>query len=99
MTGYLMDSAGQPAEIYKAGLNTTRLLMALGDLVIGWLLLVHAEVAQARLDEGDADRDFYAGKLGAARFFAATVLPRLAIERKIAEETTLYLMDLPEGAF
>ena len=99
MAGYLMGSAGQPAEIYKAGLNTTRLLMALGDLVIGWLLLVHAEIAQARLDEGDADRDFYAGKLGAGRFFAATVLPRLATERKLVEETTLDLMDLPEGAF
>jgi len=102
MAGFLMASAEQPAEIYKAGLNTTRLLMALGDLVIGWLLLTHAEIAQRRLDEiaaDDGDRDFYAGKVGAARFFAATVLPRLAAERKITEETTLDLMDLPEGAF
>src|SRR5579863_5935776 len=94
MTGYLMASADAPAEVYKVGLNTTRLLMALGDLVIGWLLLTHAEVAQRRLDElppdggasggfggvvppgasRAADRDFYAGKLAAARFFAATVL-------------------------
>ena len=102
MTGYLMASAEQPAEIYKAGLNTTRLLMALGDLVIGWLLLTHAEVALRELDQLDAgapDRDFYAGKLAAARFFAATVLPRLAVERKVAEETTLDLMELPEGGF
>ena len=102
MTGFLMASADSPAEVYKAGLNTTRLLMALGDLVIGWLLLTHAEVAQRKLDElapDAADHDFYAGKLAAARFFAATVLPRLAAERKIAEETTLDLMDLPEGAF
>jgi alkylation response protein AidB-like acyl-CoA dehydrogenase len=102
MTGFLMASAEQPAEIYKVGLNTTRLLMALGDLVIGWLLLTHAEIALRRLDEipaDAADRDFYAGKLGAARFFAATVLPRLAAERKSAEETTLDLMELPEGAF
>ena len=102
MTGYLMASAEQPAEIYKAGLNTTRLLMALGDLVIGWLLLTHAEVALRELDHLDAgapDHDFYAGKLAAARFFAATVLPRLAAERTVAEETTLDLMDLPEGGF
>jgi alkylation response protein AidB-like acyl-CoA dehydrogenase len=102
MVGFLMASADQPAEIYKAGLNTTRLLLALGDLVVGWLLLTHAEIAQARLDElpGDArDREFYAGKLAAGRFFAATVLPRLAAERKTLEETTLDLMDLPEGAF
>src|SRR5579864_2269942 len=51
MTGYLMASAEQPAEIYKAGLNTTRLLMAIGDLVVGWLLAVQAEVALRELDQ------------------------------------------------
>ena len=102
MVGFLMASGDQPAEIYKTGLNTTRLLMALGDLVIGWLLLTHAEIAQRKLDEIGADspdRDFYTGKLGAARFFAATVLPRLAAERSVVEATSLDLMDLPEGAF
>jgi alkylation response protein AidB-like acyl-CoA dehydrogenase len=102
MAGFLMGSADQPEQVYKVGLNTTRLLMALGDLVIGWLLLTHADIALARLDEigaGHPDRDFYAGKLSAGRFFAATVLPRLAVERTIAEETTLDLMELPEGAF
>jgi acetyl-CoA dehydrogenase-like protein/acyl-CoA dehydrogenase-like protein len=102
MAGFLMGSADQPEQVYKVGLNTTRLLMALGDLVIGWLLLTHADIALHRLDEigaGHPDRDFYAGKLSAGRFFAATVLPRLAVERTIAEETTLDLMDLPEGAF
>ena len=102
MVGFLMASADQPAEIYKTGLNTTRLLLALGDLVIGWLLLTHAEIAQRKLDEIAADtpdRDFYTGKLGAARFFAATVLPRLAAERSVVEATSLDLMDLPEGAF
>ena len=102
MAGFLLGSAAQPAEVYKVGLNTTRLLMALGDLVIGWLLVTHAEIAQRRLDEiddGHPDHDFYTGKLGAARFFAATVLPRLAAERTIAEETSLDLMELPEDAF
>src|SRR5690348_9596095 len=102
MAGFLMGSADQPEQVYKVGLNTTRLLMALGDLVIGWLLLTHADIALHRLDEiggGHPDRDFYAGKVSAGRFFAATVLPRLAVERTIVEETTLDLMDLPEGAF
>ena len=102
MTGDLMASVEQPAEIYKVGLNTTRLLMALGDLVVGWLLLTHAEIALRELDQLGADapdHDFYTGKVAAARFFAATVLPRLAAERKVAEEITLDLMDLPEGGF
>ena len=100
MHGFLAGSAGHPAEIYRAGLNTTRLLLALGDLVIGWLLARQAEVALARLDEAaGGDRAFYEGKLAAARFFAATVLPRLAADREIAEATTLDLMDLPADAF
>src|SRR5215831_920191 len=38
MHGFSTASIEQPAEIYRTGLNTTRLLLALGDLVIGWLL-------------------------------------------------------------
>jgi len=99
MTGFLIASQEQPGEIYKTGLNTVRFLLALGDLVIGWLLLWHAEVAQQALDGGSGETDFYAGKIAAARFFTATVLPRLAAERKITEETTDDLMRLPETAF
>jgi alkylation response protein AidB-like acyl-CoA dehydrogenase len=100
--GFLAESTERPQEIYRVGLNTTRLLLALGDLIVGWLLARQAEVAQARLDEGGgsaADLAFYEGKIATARFFAATVLPRLATEREIAEATTLDLMELPEEAF
>jgi alkylation response protein AidB-like acyl-CoA dehydrogenase len=104
LAGYAASSLERPEEIYRAGLNTTRLLMALGDLVIGWLLARQAEVALGALDGepgamSAADRAFYQGKLATARFFAQTVLPRLAVEREIAETTTLDLMELPEEAF
>ncbi len=100
--GFLTGAADQPSEIYRVGLNTTRLLLALGDLIIGWLLARQAEIALGRLDEpglSAADQAFYEGKIAAARFFADTVLPRLATEREIAEATTLDLMELPEAAF
>jgi len=103
MTGFVLGSLERPEEVYKAGLNSVRLLLAFGDLVIGWLLARHAEVAQRALDSAEtlseADRDFYAGKLAVARFFATTVLPRLETERKVLEQTSLDLMELPEGAF
>jgi alkylation response protein AidB-like acyl-CoA dehydrogenase len=105
MTGYAVASLERPEEIYRAGLNTTRLLLALGDLVIGWLLARQAEIALAALDGDqqtrltDRDRAFYQGKLATARFFAQTVLPRLAMDRRLAEETTLDLMELPEAGF
>ncbi|HWG14509.1 MAG TPA: acyl-CoA dehydrogenase [Streptosporangiaceae bacterium] len=104
MAGFLGQLGEQPAEIYRVGLNTTRLLLALGDLLVGWLLGRQAEVALERLDELDlstasSDRDFYTGKVAAARFFAATVLPRLNADRRITEDTTLDLMEMPEEAF
>jgi alkylation response protein AidB-like acyl-CoA dehydrogenase len=99
MTGFLMASQQDADEIYKVGLNTVRLLLALGDLTIGWLLLTQAEIAQHALEEGTAERDFYLGKVASATFFASTVLPRLAAEREIAEHTTLDLIRLPDEAF
>jgi alkylation response protein AidB-like acyl-CoA dehydrogenase len=103
MTNFTLASLERPEEIYKVGLNSVRLLYAFGDLIIGWLLARQAEVAQRALDNSEAlpesERDFYAGKLAAARFFASTVLPRLESDRKIIEETTLDLMEVPEGAF
>ena len=93
--------SGDPRNVYRVGLNTSRLLMALGDVVCAWLLLRQAEVATARLDEGTngSDTAFYQGKVAAASFFAKTVLPRLAAERQVAESTDLALMDLDEAAF
>ncbi len=102
MNGFLGASMEQSAEVYRVGLNTTRLLLALGDLVVGWLLAQQAEVALGKLDRGGlsaSDQAFYQGKVAAAGFFAATVLPRLAAEREIAEATSLDAMELPEEAF
>jgi alkylation response protein AidB-like acyl-CoA dehydrogenase len=102
MNGYLGASLAQSAEVYRVGLNTTRLLLALGDLTIGWLLGRQAEVALSQLDRGGlsaSDEAFYQGKIAAAGFFATTVLPRLAAEREIAEATALDAMELPEEAF
>ena len=91
-------------NVYKVGQNTSRFLLAAGDLVVGWLLLRQAEVAhQALTTRGSQlsqqDTSFYTGKVAAARFFARTVLPRLASERAIAEATDNSLMDVPESAF
>ncbi|RJL30958.1 acyl-CoA dehydrogenase [Bailinhaonella thermotolerans] len=99
MAGWAIGSLENPREVYKVGLNSTRFLLALGDLVIGWLLLRQAEVALARLGESDNDKAFYTGKVAAASFFARSVLPRLASERAIVAGTGLDLMDLPEEAF
>jgi alkylation response protein AidB-like acyl-CoA dehydrogenase len=92
---------GDPKNIYKVGLNTSRLLMVLGDVVCSWLLLRQAEVALGKLagEVSDKDKAFYEGKVAAAQFFARTMLPKLTAERAIAESTDLSLMELSEDAF
>ncbi len=88
-----------PRNVYKVGLNTTRLLMALGDVVCSWLLLRQAEVALTRLGGrvSAKDRSFYEGKVAGAQWFARQVLPKLAAQRAIAEATDLDVMDLDEA--
>ncbi|WP_432943156.1 acyl-CoA dehydrogenase [Kribbella sp. CA-253562] len=92
---------GDPRNIYKVGLNTSRLLYVLGDVVCSWLLLRQAEVALERLggDLSPADQDFYAGKVAAARWFVRSTMPTVRAERVKAELTDLDVMDLPESAF
>jgi alkylation response protein AidB-like acyl-CoA dehydrogenase len=100
--GWLSGAAEDPRQLYKVGLSSRRILLALGDLAVGWLLQRQAEVALAALGRDgltEADRNFYQGKVATARFFAREVLPRLSSDRRIVEATTLDVMDLPEEAF
>ncbi|NUO56374.1 MAG: acyl-CoA dehydrogenase [Hamadaea sp.] len=87
-------------EVYKVGQNTTRLLMTVGDLIVGWLLAKQASVAATALPDADgADADFYTGKIAVAGFFAATVLPEFAARRRVLEQTGNTLMGVPISAF
>ncbi|HUB55372.1 MAG TPA: acyl-CoA dehydrogenase [Mycobacterium sp.] len=101
MTGYLVASQQSARELYRVGLESVRFLLAVGDLLIGWLLLRHAEVALAALDSepAGADRSFYDGKVAAAKFFVNNMLPRLTADRGIAANVDLAIMDLREEAF
>lgn len=101
MINDLMSSQEELRFIYKVGLNTSRLLMVLGDVVCGWLLLRQAEVALEKLagEVSDKDKAFYEGKVMAAQFFAQTNLPKISAERAIAEAIDLGLMDMDESSF
>ena len=68
---------GDLRNIYKVGLNTTRLLMVLGDVVCA---LAAAAPGRGRAGEAATatrrkDKAFYEGKVAAAQFFAHTNLP------------------------
>jgi hypothetical protein len=73
---------------------------SLAELLMGWQLIVHAEVALEALDGADeADRAFYEGKIASARWFAANVLPKTALRRTLAEQEQGALMEMPDEAF
>ncbi|VFB00070.1 acyl-CoA dehydrogenase [Nocardia cyriacigeorgica] len=101
LTGYLMASQEEPSEIYKVGLGSVRFLLAVGDLLIGWRLLVQAEIAAAALagEVSEKDRAFYAGKVGVATFFAKNVLPTLTAVKNVIGSLDTDIMALDEAAF
>ena len=100
LTGYLMAAAESPTEIYKVGLASVRFLLAVGDLLIGWRLLVQADVAQAALATASTNEEaFYQGKIATARFFAKNMLPNLTALRGIVDAIDDGIMRLPEAAF
>ncbi|MGE0215102.1 acyl-CoA dehydrogenase [Mycolicibacterium sp.] len=101
MTGFLMAAGEDPRQLYRLGLASVPFLLAVGDLLLGWLLLQQAEIALTALGGtvGDRDRNFYAGKVTTALFFAKTVLPRLTAERAVLRAVDLTAMELPEAAF
>ena len=89
------------SSLYKVAQNTSRLLLAAGDLITAWLLIRQSEVALAALggEVSEKDRFFYEGKLAATRFFCTQVLPKLSAERAIVDNTDNALMELDEAAF
>ncbi|WIX86676.1 acyl-CoA dehydrogenase [Amycolatopsis sp. DG1A-15b] len=101
LIGYLTASQEDSQSINKVGQHTVRLLMSVGDLLIGWQLLKHAEVAIGKLDVGASAKDtpFYEGKIASASFFAKQVLPELTARRAIVEAADNALMELDEAAF
>jgi alkylation response protein AidB-like acyl-CoA dehydrogenase len=100
LVGHAMASQEKSDEIYKVGLSTSRALMAVGDVIISWLLLRQADIAAEKLPTATGkDADFYTGKIASAKFFVSTVLPHITADRKIVENTDNAIMDIAEGAF
>ncbi|HEU4405213.1 MAG TPA: acyl-CoA dehydrogenase [Polyangiaceae bacterium] len=98
--GMFMALMGKLGEsLYHAGFQGNRVLLALAELVVGWLLVRHAARAIERRAARPEDRAFYDGKVASARYFCKNVLPGLALARELVEASDLDLMELPVEAF
>jgi alkylation response protein AidB-like acyl-CoA dehydrogenase len=97
MLGTLLGKMGE--SLYHVGFQGNRVLMAVAEVVIGWLLVRHAAVALERTKVNPGDKAFYAGKLASARWFCREVLPGISHAARMVEQSALDLMEVPEEAF
>ncbi len=94
----LMEKLGE--SLYHVGLQGNRLLFALSETIIAWLLVRHAAVAVEKLPgAGETDARFYEGKIASARFFCQEVLPGVGLAAQQVKGSTLMAMELSEDAF
>jgi len=100
LVGHAMESQTEPEKIYLVGLNTSRALMAVGDIITAWLLLRQADICLEKLAGNPGkDTEFYKGKIASAKFFVQNFLPHISADRKIVESTDGSIMEIAESAF
>jgi hypothetical protein len=97
MVGYAMESQEDPEKIYKVGLNTTRVLMSVGEVIIAWLLLRQAVIATEKLPSATGkDKDFFTGKIASGDSTSSVpCFHILRSELKIIESEDGAIMNLP----
>lgn len=81
----------------QAALGANRLLFAIGDLTVGWLLLRATRAAKAMVASG-ADPERLAGTIAAGRWYARQVLPRITAEMRSARLLDEEALALPASA-
>ncbi|MFS2202321.1 acyl-CoA dehydrogenase C-terminal domain-containing protein [Pseudomonas sp. Pseusp3] len=91
-----MAAMKNPDEVGAASVDY---LMYSGYIILGYLWLRMALVAQAQLDAGSGDGDFCRGKLATSEFYFKRLLPRTASHRAAIEAGSDCLMQLPAELF
>ena len=99
LVAHAMESQTDPEKIYTVGLNTSRCLMAVGDIITAWLLLRQADIALEKIPNAGKDLEFYNGKIASAKFFVTNYLPHITADRKIVEATDNSIMNISDAAF
>jgi butyryl-CoA dehydrogenase len=84
----------------RALANATLYLDSLGHVVVAWRWLAQALASERALEAGaGADRDFYAGKLAACRFFFRYELPRTGPALRLLRTLDDTALAIPDGGF
>jgi alkylation response protein AidB-like acyl-CoA dehydrogenase len=72
-----------PADAYAVSIPFLKLC---GFAFGGWLLAKSAAIAERKLAQGGADRQFLAGKIASARFYADHILPQTLALARVVEK-------------
>lgn len=91
-----MAAMKNPDEVGAAALDY---LMYSGYIVLAYLWLRMALVAQAQLHKGEGDEELCQGKLATCEFYFKRLLPRTATHRAAVEAGSDCLMKLPAELF
>ncbi|NWD09473.1 acyl-CoA dehydrogenase C-terminal domain-containing protein [Pseudomonas gingeri] len=91
-----MAAMKNPDEVGAAALDY---LMYSGYIILAYLWLRMALVAQAQLEDGSGDADYCQGKLATCEFYFKRLLPRTAAHRAAVEAGSDCLMRLPAELF
>jgi butyryl-CoA dehydrogenase len=96
-TTMTLGGAAMRGEVDRFLANAAYYLDLVGHIVIAWLWLEQAKVAQAAADT--ADRDFYTGKLQACRYFFRHELPQALSRAELLSSLDDTVLTMPEAAF
>ncbi|MFI5537986.1 acyl-CoA dehydrogenase [Nocardia sp. NPDC051900] len=99
LAGFVVDAVDHAQELYKIGQAAVRFLLAFGDLLIAWRLVVQAQVAMKALIADSSEDPYYQGKIAVASFFAKNFLPHLNSVRAVITALDNDLMLVPDQAF
>ncbi|WP_405122755.1 acyl-CoA dehydrogenase C-terminal domain-containing protein [Pseudomonas sp. M20] len=91
-----MAAMKNPDEVGAASVDY---LMYSGYIILGYLWLRMALVAQAQLEAGEGEADYLRGKLATCEFYFKRLLPRAAAHRMAIEAGSDCLMKLPAELF
>ena len=89
-------------NIYLIGLQASNFLFSLSEFVLSHILLDQALVAQKGLERLPAthpDRQFYMGKVAAARFYIKNNLPNIFKRERVMEIKDTSALEITEDAF
>lgn len=104
MAGAVMRLLGwfQGGQIQMVPLVANRFLELMSEVVVAWLLLEGARIAEEKLPgvaEGHPDRAFYAGKRYAAVFYAKNILPGALHKAQVLGDSDASALEIPDAAF